>query len=508
VAETAAQSSIGLALEMRGIRKAFPGTVAIDGVDFSVNAGEVHALVGENGAGKSTLMKVLAGALPDYEGEVRIGGQPVRLSSPAVARQHGIGMIYQELSLANPVSVAENILAGRLPVRAGFVLDRRRRDGLARQALEQVGLTLDPARPVEDLSQHEAQLVEVAKVLHARPCILVLDEPTSALSREEVERLFAIVRALRQGGLALVYISHHLPEIFQIADRVTVLRDGRRVATTLIGEVTPERLIEQMVGRAAGTLYQHQSRHAVGPERLRVAQASRYGFFHDVSFTAGAGEVLGIAGLSGAGRTELARTLVGLEPLDTGVLTLAGKPFRPRSMTHAIRCGLAYLPEDRKRQGLALRLTTGENVLSAILSRLARLGRLSPDAGTATVQRLAQALHVHPPAAETPARSLSGGNQQKVLLAKWLAVEPKVLILDEPTRGVDIGAKVVIHEAIERLAAAGTTILLISSDLPELLGLSDRILVLRRGRLVRELPRSEFSEEAVLLAASGGGTHG
>lgn len=499
---------LGLALEMRGVRKAFPGTVAVDGVDFSVHAGEVHALVGENGAGKSTLMKIIAGALPDYGGEVCINGLPVRLSSPAVARQYGIGMIYQELSLAGPVSVAENILAGRLPVRAGVVLDRRRLERLAWHALERVGLAVDSARPVEDLSQHEAQLVEIAKVLHARPCILVLDEPTSALSREEVERLFAIIRRLRREGLALVYISHHLPEIFQIADRVTVLRDGRRIATCAIGDVTPAKLIEMMVGRDAAALYHHRARHALGAERLRGVQLSRHGFFHDISFAVRAGEVLGIGGLSGAGRTELARAVVGLDRLDAGRLELDGQPFRPRALADAIRAGVAYLTEDRKRQGLALRLTTGENVLAAIVPRLSRYGFLRPEAGAAIVAGLTAELQVHPADRSLPARSLSGGNQQKVLLAKWLAAAPQVLILDEPTRGVDIGAKVVIHEAIERLAAAGTAVILISSDLPELLGLSDRILVLRRGRVARELARAEFSEEALLLAASGGGAHG
>jgi ribose transport system ATP-binding protein len=371
-----------------------------------------------------------------------------------------------------------------------------------------VGLTLDPARLVEDLSQHEAQLVEIAKVLHSRPCMLVLDEPTSALSREEVERLFAILRRLRQSGLTIIYISHHLPEIFRLADRVTVLRDGRRIATAPIAEVTPERLIELMVGRAADALYHHRAGAAAAQGRLQASQLTRRGFFHDISFAAAAGEVLGIGGLSGAGRTELARSLVGLDPLDRGTIELDGRPFRPRSLASAIRQGVAYLTEDRKRQGLALRLSSGENVLSAILPRLARRGLLGAGAGAGIVQELAVDLQVHPPDPGTPTRSLSGGNQQKVLLAKWLAVAPKVLILDEPTRGVDIGAKVVIHEAIERLAAGGTTVLLISSDLPELLGLSNRIVVLRRGRVACELSRSEFSEEAVLLAASGGGAHG
>jgi ribose transport system ATP-binding protein len=336
----------------------------------------------------------------------------------------------------------------------------------------------------------------------------VLDEPTSALSREEVERLFGIIRRLRREGLALVYISHHLPEIFQIADRVTVLRDGRRIATCAIGEVTPERLIELMVGRAAAVLRHPAAQRADGAVRLRGSRLSRQGFFHDISFAVRAGEVLGIGGLSGAGRTELARAVVGLDRLDEGSLELDGRPFRPRDLAEAIRSGVAYLTEDRKRQGLALRLTTAENIVAAILPRLSRYGLFRASAGAATVQTLTAALQVHPAEGSALAWSLSGGNQQKVLLAKWLAVGPRVLILDEPTRGVDIGAKVVIHEAIERLAATGTAIILISSDLPELLGLSARILVLRRGRVARELARPEFSEETLLLVAGGGGAHG
>jgi ABC-type sugar transport system ATPase subunit len=501
---TSSEPEAGLALDMRGIRKTFPGTVAVDGVDFLVSAGEVHALIGENGAGKSTLMKILAGAFPDYEGEIRIGGRPVTLHSPAAAKRHGVGMIYQELNLARPIGIAENLLAGRLPVTRWGLLDRRRLDAMARGALERVGLDLDPSLPVEDISPHEAQLVEIAKALDARPCILVLDEPTSALSREEAERLFGIIRQLRAEGLAIVYISHHLPDVLRLADRVTVLRDGRRIATRFVGDVTQAALVEMMVGRAAEGLYYEKPHRVPGEEILSVRGLTRIGFFHDVSFGMRAGEIVGIGGLAGSGRTELARALVGLDRIDRGAMILKGRPIRPRQMREAIDAGLAYLPEDRKTLGLALSLSTEENLLAARIPRLTRYGFFSAGRGADSIRQAIDTLQVHPPDPSARVGSLSGGNQQKVLVAKWLAVEPDVLILDEPTRGVDIGAKVTIHRTIEALAERGRAVLLISSDLPELATLSDRILILRRGRLIGELGRAAISEERILLAANGG----
>ncbi|MDD5706803.1 MAG: sugar ABC transporter ATP-binding protein [Kiritimatiellae bacterium] len=498
-------SQLGLALEMRAVRKSFPGTVAIDGVDFSVYAGEVHALLGENGAGKSTLMKMLAGCFSDYHGEILISGQPVRLHSPAAAARHGVGMVYQELSLARPISIAENILAGRLPVKHGVVVDRARRDALTRAALQRVGLELHPATPVETLSQHEAQLVEIAKVLQRRPCILVMDEPTSSLSRTEIDRLFEIVARLREQGLAIVYVSHHIPEIFRIADRITVLRDGKRVATRAISEVTQTQLIEMMVGHDATGLYGEKPHRTPGQPRLRGQGLTRYGFFHDISFEARTGEILGLGGLSGAGRSELARSIVGADPLDAGGLELDGRPFRPRHLSDAIAKGVVYLTEDRKTEGLALRLTVRENALAALLPRLAPGGWYRPARGAATLRRLMDELRVHPADPAILTRNLSGGNQQKVLLAKWLAVEPRVLILDEPTRGVDVGAKLTIHKAVEALADRGHAVILISSDLPELVTLSDRVMIMRQGHIIREMAKRELSEDAVLLAANGGG---
>ncbi len=498
-------SDIGTALQLEQVSKRYTGMLAVDGVDFDVRAGEVHALIGENGAGKSTLMNIIAGAFADYTGRIRIGGQEVALHSPGAAKRHGIQMIHQELSLARTLSVAENLLAGRLPVLHG-ILDRRALRAEARALLQRVGLDqLHPATLVEDIGQHEAQLVEIAKALGNRPCILVMDEPTSALSRDEVKHLFEIVRNLRRQGLAIVYISHHLPEILEIADRVTVMRDGKKIATREMRDVTQADLVEMMVGRAAAAdLYSRKARPAPGREKLRVRGLTRTGVFHDVSFSVRSGEILGIGGLAGSGRTELARALVAADALDAGALLLDGRPVRPKRLSDAIRLGMAYLPEERKTLGLALRLSAGENLLAALIPRLTRRCHYSARRGDGTLGRLMGLLQVHPSDPQVTVRNLSGGNQQKVLLAKWLAVEPQILILDEPTRGVDIGAKVIIHRAIEDVAEQGRAVILISSDLPELVSLSDRVLILRHGRLIREMPRESLSEEAVLLAANGG----
>jgi len=491
------------ALRMENVSKRYPGTLAVDGVDFEVREGEVHALVGENGAGKSTLMKMLAGSFSDYTGRILIGGKEVALHSPAVAKAGGIQMVHQELSLARPLSIAENVLAGRLP-RRGPILDRPAMLAEARRCLARTGLDLDPETPVEEISQHEAQLVEVAKALGNNPCILVMDEPTSALGRDEVARLFEIICSLREERLAIVYISHHLSEVLQIADRVTVLRDGRKVATEEIRRVTSGQLVEMMVGRSVSGLYAERKTRP-GAERLRVEGLSRWGFFHGVSLSVRAGEILGVGGLSGAGRTELARAMVGIDPIDAGRMWLDGRPLAPQGYQAAIKAGLVYLTEDRKTQGLALRMNLGENVLGSLIPRLCRHGVYSPRGGAGLLDRLIGLLDVSPPDPRRLVGTLSGGNQQKALLAKWLATEPHVLILDEPTRGVDVGAKVVIHRAIAEVADQGKCVILISSDLPELVGLSDRIVIMRRGHLIGEMARSQATEAAVLLAANGEG---
>ena len=484
------------ALSMEGVSKRFPGMLAVDGVDFEVMPGEVHALMGENGAGKSTLMRILAGSFDDYTGTIRIGGREVSIHSPAAAREQGIGMVYQELSLARPISIAENLLAGRLPARWGMFLDRRRLQREARAAMSLLGLDLDPLKTIGEISPHEAQLVEIAKVLGNHPCILVLDEPTSSLSREEVQRLFEIIRGLRNRGLAIVYISHHLPEVFEIADRVTVLRDGKKIATCDIHEVTPHSLVRMMVGGHVDE-YALRREAPVGDPVLHVEHLTRAGFFHDVSFTLRAGEILGLAGLSGAGRTELARSLCGLDFVHHGGTRLAGVPLARNDYPANVARGITYLTEDRKRDGLFLRLPVTTNLLAAMPA-----GRGTAP-GASLVERRLRELAIAAASPEADAGTLSGGNQQKVLLGKCLNAEPRVLILDEPTRGVDVNAKRGIHEAVVRLVETGAAVLLISSDLPELAGLSDRVLVLRKGRLIGELPREALSEEALLLAANG-----
>ncbi len=497
--------NLDIALRMEQVTKRYPGTLAVDSVDFEAHAGEIHALLGENGSGKSTLMNVLAGCFTDYTGTISLGGKPVVLHSPVAAKRRGIQMIHQELSLARALSIAENLMAGRLPSKYGL-LDRRKLMSESRALLARVGLGhLDPRKPVSDIDQHEAQCVEIAKALGNNPCILVMDEPTSALSRNEVELLFKIIRDLKQHGLAIVYISHHLPEITEIADKITVLRDGKKIATRSAVGVTHDELVDLMVGGAAsGELYEHKTARSPGAPKLEARQLTRYGFFHEVSFMVCKGEILGIGGLAGAGRTELARALVAVDRVDRGEILLDGKQVRPRHLDEAIRMGLAYVPEDRKQLGLAIRHSTRENVLAAILPKLTRFGIFSQGLGDTTLKDMIQRLQVNPPVPDIPIRSLSGGNQQKVLLAKWLASNPQVLILDEPTRGVDIGAKVVIHRAIEEAAKNGTAVILISSDLPELVSLADRIMIMRHGRIIREMPGSALSEESVLLAANGG----
>ncbi len=494
--------SINLALSMQGVSKRFPGMLAVDNVDLDLHAGEVHAIMGENGAGKSTLMKIITGSFSDYTGVVKMGGRPVALHSPAAAKEYGIGMVYQELSLAPPISIAENLLAGRLPAGRLGLLDRKAMAREARHCLSEVGLDVDPFKTVEELSQHEAQLVEIAKVLGNRPCILIMDEPTSALSQDEVQRLFSMIRHLKNRGLAIVYISHHLPEVFEIADKVTVMRDGRKIATKEIHELTPRSLVQMMVGQDIDEFYRHREAKS-GWLVLQVNNLTRLGFFHDVSFELHSGEILGIAGLSGSGRTELARSLCGLDPVDAGQVFLENAPLKPANYPDTLQRGLVYLTEDRKQEGLFLRLSVRRNVIASIFPLLTRFGIYRPEKETAVVRRWSETLGIAAASPDVGAGTLSGGNQQKVLLGKCLATNPEVLILDEPSRGVDVGAKRKIHEAVMALADSGAAVLLISSDLPELAGLSSRALILRNGRLLGILEKAELSEESLLLAANG-----
>ncbi|MCL2128382.1 MAG: sugar ABC transporter ATP-binding protein [Treponema sp.] len=501
-----AAGDFGYSLEMRHVSKSFPGTRAVDDVSFGVRAGEVHALVGENGAGKSTLMKIMAGSFTDYSGEIFMNGKAVNLHSPAAAKEFGIGMIYQELSLARPISIVENLLAGRLPQKKGKpFIDWKAAEKEAKALLDRVGLAdLDIHRPISEISQHEAQLVEIAKVLGTNPCVLVMDEPTSALSSAEVNRLFAIIRQLRNQGISIAYISHHLQEIFGIADRITVMRDGRHVRTADVGDVTHEQIVELMVGRSIGEFYAKQDTE-IGREAFRLDGLSRYGFFHDVSFSVHAGEILGVCGLAGAGRTELARSIIGIDPLDAGNIFLFGEKIKIRAMSGAINSGIAYLTESRKTDGLALALTVAENCLACIIPRLSKGPFFSGKRNRGKVLELVEELRIQAPGIDVPVQNLSGGNQQKVLMAKWLAAAPKVMILDEPTRGVDIGAKEIIHRAIANMAAEGNSVILFTSDLPEMVGLCDRAVIMHQGHIIGEIDRKNMSESSLLLAANGKG---
>jgi len=487
---------------MKGVTKRYPGTLAVPNVDFHVNCGEVHALMGENGAGKSTLMKVLAGSFDDYTGEILINGKKVLLHSPLLAMQEGVAMIYQELSLAKPLSVAENMLVGNLPVKRGLV-DKKEMVRLCRQLLERVGLSyINPLTEISEISQHEAQLVEIAKALYRNPSILVMDEPTSALSSEEVQRLFEIIRLLKSQGIAIIYISHHLSEVFEIADRVTVLRDGKLVFTGDIGSVSSEKVVELMVGQKLDHFYARREAD-VGEVMFRAERISRYGFFHDISFDIHKGEILGLCGLAGSGRSEIAKAVIGIDEIDSGKMFFEDKPMINKNMYEALTRGIAYLTEERKLTGLALRMTMEENALCAKIPSLSKFGVYDSAKGKPILQGLISRLQIYPPESSRMIANFSGGNQQKVLLGKWLALSPRLLILDEPTRGVDIGAKMLIHKIIQELAEEGNSVLLISSDLPELAGLSDRVIVMKAGHLIGEIERDDISEERLLLAANG-----
>ena len=405
-------------LELRQITKRYPGTLAVDSVDMSVRAGEVHALMGENGAGKSSLVKLIAGSFNDYTGQVLLGGEEVNLHSPAIAKSLGIELIHQELSLAPPLSLAENIMAGRLPKRKGL-LDRKAMRTEAANCLKRVGLDLHPDTLVEDISQHEAQLVEIAKALGNHPKILVMDEPTSSLSREEVKRLFKLVKQLRSEGLSIIYISHHLPEIMEIADRVTVLRDGKKVATRDMKDVTSAEMVQMMVGRSVSELYDKRKR-SPGKVRLSVQQLSRYGFFHQVSFDVREGEILGIGGLSGAGRSELVRSICGIDPIDDGQVLLDDEDVTCETYQDNVRNGFAYLTEDRKNDGVALRLSVDDNMRSASLSMLGKLGFYLPTVAKSSIKELIQKLQISPPISAGLVGNLSGGNQTESAACKMV----------------------------------------------------------------------------------------
>ena len=494
-----------LALEMCGIRKTFPGVVALAGVDLTLYQGEVHVLLGENGAGKSTLMKILSGAYRKDEGEIRVGGVRREIQGPRDALALGVRVIYQELNLVPCLSVAENIFLGAAPTRWGGIVNRGRLEADARAVLADLGLDLAPDTPVRRLSLAQRQMVEIAKALrdmsgeHAR--ILVMDEPTSALTAREVDQLFALIARLTARGVAVVYITHRMAEVYRVGHRVTVMRDGRHVATHLLSEVTVELLVRLMANRDLGEHFP-KVRQPAGDEILRLESVKRAPVLSDVSLSLRAGEVLGIGGLLGAGRTELARVIAGADRPDAGRIVVRGKVHAFTSPADAIACGIGLLPEDRKAQGLVAGLTVARNLALPHGRRLSRYGFLPPRAEVRFAAPWVENLRIKATPSQ-PARLLSGGNQQKVVLGKWVAGDARIFIFDEPTRGVDVGAKVEIYHLMNRLTASGAGIIMISSELPELLGMSDRILVMHHGRIGAELDASAATQERVLSAALG-----
>lgn len=490
-------------LQMTEINKSFPGVQALSDVDLTVQTGEIMALVGENGAGKSTLVRILNGVFPPDSGEITWQGRSVTIRSPHDAQALGISMIHQELALIPYLDVGKNVLLGREP-KGTFpgTIDWKVLYTQVRQELARLGLDIDPRTQVRRLPIAQQQMVEVAKALSLDARLLVMDEPTSSLTEREVETLFHQMRTLREQGVSIIFISHRLEEVFEVADRVTVLRDGYLVGTESISALTPERVIRMMVGRELGDVY-GQHGHWKPEVVLEVDGLSRRGVVEDISFVLHKGEILGISGLVGAGRTELAETIFGIYPATAGSIRLNGQPVTIKRPAQAIRYGIGLVPEDRKAQGLFLRMTVATNVVMALFERLTRWGLVSWARAEQIASDFVHRLDIRTPSLVQRVRNLSGGNQQKVVIAKWLTLEPKVLILDEPTRGIDVGAKAEIYRLMNQLTERGVSILMISSELPEVLGVSDRVLVMREGRLAGEFDPRTATQDDIMGAATG-----
>ncbi|WP_026370584.1 sugar ABC transporter ATP-binding protein [Kallotenue papyrolyticum] len=487
-------------LEGRQLSKSFGGVQALRDVHLAVLPGDVHAILGENGAGKSTLIKILTGLYQPDHGTLLVDGQPVRFADPRAAQARGIVAIYQEPSLFPDLDVAENIFVGRQPARRGRIAWSRMYQTAA-ELLRRLGLRLDPRTRARDLSIAQQHMVEIARAISIEARVLIMDEPTSSLTPGEVDELLAIVRQLRAAGTAIIFISHRLEELFAIADRVTVLRDGAVVGTHPMAGMTRERLIQMMVGRPLGELFPKQA-VAPGAPLLEVRGLSLAGQFADISFTLRRGEIVGLAGLIGAGRTAVARALFGIEPATAGTILLDGQPVTIGSPREALALGIGYVPEDRKQHGLILPMSIASNISLPILGSLARYGWIDRSRERQRAQQSAAQLEIKLAHVDQPVGQLSGGNQQKVVLAKWLGTQPRILILDEPTRGIDVGTKAAVHRLMSELAAQGLAILLISSELPEILAMSDRILVMREGRLTAQIERAAATQETIMAAAT------
>jgi rhamnose transport system ATP-binding protein len=492
-------------LALKDVSKSFGAVRTLQRVSLSLLPHEVHALAGENGAGKSTLIKILAGVHRPDSGTVLLDGAPVSFQRPADARDAGIAVIYQEPTLFPELSVAENIFMGRQPLGALRRIDRRAVHEATAALMSRLGVALEPVRPARGLSIADQQIVEIAKALSFDARVLIMDEPTAALTTSETARLFSVVDGLRAEGTAVLFVSHRLEEIFQLCQRVTTLRDGRRIASEPLDGLTETDLIRRMVGRELGGLYarQHAAAGAVSETALSVRRLTREGAFRDVSFDVRKGEIVALAGLVGAGRSEVVQAVFGVDRADAGEVRVFGRKLPAGSPTAAMDAGLALVPEDRRQRGLVMRMSIERNVALTGLGRLSRGGLVRRTLERGRAADWAVRLQLKYSKLSDPVGVLSGGNQQKVVLAKWLATDPAVLIVDEPTRGIDVGTKAEVHRLLSALAADGLAVLMVSSDLPEVLGMADRVLVMREGRLVGELPRDEATEETVMAAATG-----
>ena len=487
-------------LEMKGIGKTFPGVKALEGVSLTIREGQVHALLGENGAGKSTLIKILSGAYTKDEGEIFFEGKPVDIRGPQDAQALGISTIYQEFNLARDLTVAENIFLGHLP-RKGLSVDWAQVKKRSREILDTLGVELSVETVVSTLAVAEQQLVEIAKSLNRKTRILIMDEPSAVLGEKDLEKLFQVVRSLQAQGIGIVYISHRLKEIFELADQVTVLKDGRYIDTRNVSEVTMDDLVKLMIGRDLKDVYPKRA-PVLGEVLLEVKNVSRTKLVHDISFRLHAGEIVGFAGITGSGRTELARAIFGADPY-SGEMRISGQPYKASSPQDAIRHGVALVTEDRKAQGLFLKLNVAFNTTISGLKQLCRWGVIQLPRELNLVKKMIQDLSIKTPGPNFIVVNMSGGNQQKVVLARWLSIGTRIFIMDEPTRGIDVGSKSEIYQIMDDLTKKGVGVIMISSELPEVLGMSDRIMVMRQGTIVKELSRAEASEEAIMKYAVG-----
>lgn len=490
-------------LHLERVSKAFGGTRALDGVTLTLEQGEVHALMGENGAGKSTLGKILAGIHMPDSGSLRIGGRTMRFTSPREARRTGIAMVHQELACCPDLSVAENLALGHYPTRGNMFVDHKAMQTNARGLLENIGASLDVRSMMRGLSVAQHQLVQIAAAVGSGARILIFDEPTSALSEADATRLLALIGQLRDRGVTVIYISHRMGEVFSLCSHISVLRDGRLMGTLTASDATQDAVIEMMIGRRIKEYFPAHLASAPGRELLHVEHLCSPGKFDDVSLAIRAGEIVGLAGLVGAGRTELATAIFGLDPDARGTIALDGTDISRSSVRSRMKAGLGFVPEDRKRFGLALNLSCRINFSLTLLALLSRMGFLRTRSENALLSKYFTELGIKTASFESEAGNLSGGNQQKIVLAKWLARSTHILLLDEPTRGIDVGAKAAIHELIDTLARTGKAILLVSSELPEILHLSTRILVMRDGRLAGELQRTGATQDMLLRMMSG-----